>query len=817
MTAGYAPGLVHEDYAFADYLGSEQRVRTVRLAAFGEEPASYRSACVALQPVPSDDPEVAARAVAHLRGLGAPRVITIGQRKARVWRLGAEIQPSVEEETGRAALGKLIRVQSDRWSPESMLRARGIGPVDSYQLDFSDIRLMEVIESEVHAKLDRLLREVMHECSELDPGTRRQFRDLVRFIFWLITAKVLIDRGHPAARGDLSDVGDALAVAGAHYGIEQTDSRSPELPARRPELAQLAWDRIRSAFLFQNLSLDALALIYEGTLVDPHTRERLGIHATPRSIAEMVVERLPIEELKGPREGILELCAGFAPFLLASIRRLRRQRATGVEAAVRHSDLVRRLHAVELDGFAVEMARLSLTLADYPNSNGWRIDQGDVFADKVVETAVEHAGVVFSNPPFERFTTAERQKYQPEANHKSTELVLRLLEGSTPQMLGLVLPSSFVRSPRGTERELRARLATLYGEIDTVDVPDRAFAHSSVESVLLVARAPRAKRAIRLQTTSAVRETGGRWGFGEWRTKSRPVEVVRQDGGLRVGELEDVWERLEQLPRLHSVAEVHRGVEYKRALAQARDELISERKQAGMRRGVASPEALAPYQVLETAYLCDREEEIRRGGGHAWEQQKVLMNAVRRSRGWWRLTAAIDRVGLLAYQNLLGIWTRDVNASPLELLAAVLNGPVANAWVHEHGGERRHVQASLAGSVPFPEKSLLNLPRIVSLVRQAEYDVEPEIWRRIDAEILRGYNLPPRLERRLLRFFDGEPRFGVEDFSYYPPDFESALPLHEVLELDESRTVGAVLPKVPVFNDPRVSDMFRQVAEAFDE
>ena len=53
----------------------------------------------------------------------------------------------------------------------------------------------------------------------------------------------------------------------------------------------------------------------------------------------------------------------------------------------------------------------------------------------------------------------------------------------------------------------------------------------------------------------------------------------------------------------------------------------------------------------------------------------------------------------------------------------------------------------------------------------------------LDAEVLKLYDLPPRLERQLLDLFTGVERKGVGcDFrGYYPPGFTSYLPLHMVI------------------------------------
>ena len=53
----------------------------------------------------------------------------------------------------------------------------------------------------------------------------------------------------------------------------------------------------------------------------------------------------------------------------------------------------------------------------------------------------------------------------------------------------------------------------------------------------------------------------------------------------------------------------------------------------------------------------------------------------------------------------------------------------------------------------------------------------------LDAEVLKLYDLPPRLERQLLDLFTGVERKGVgcDFYGYYPPGFTSYLPLHMII------------------------------------
>ena len=66
-----------------------------------------------------------------------------------------------------------------------------------------------------------------------------------------------------------------------------------------------------------------------------------------------------------------------------------------------------------------------------------------------------------------------------------------------------------------------------------------------------------------------------------------------------------------------------------------------------------------------------------------WDKPKLIVNASRQSVGHWKITASLDNEGLVCYQNFHGVWPDD--GLSLEVLAAVLNGPVANAFVSTHG------------------------------------------------------------------------------------------------------------------------------------
>jgi hypothetical protein len=90
----------------------------------------------------------------------------------------------------------------------------------------------------------------------------------------------------------------------------------------------------------------------------------------------------------------------------------------------------------------------------------------------------------------------------------------------------------------------------------------------------------------------------------------------------------------------------------------------------------------------------------------------------------------------------------------------------------------------------------------------------------LDAEVLRLYNLPPRMERQLLDLFTGWERMGV-DFNfvaYFPADFESCIPLHEYLSEEYQRsTVSFVNKWVEEVRSPQIIKALEAAEEAFKE
>ena len=131
------------------------------------------------------------------------------------------------------------------------------------------------------------------------------------------------------------------------------------------------------------------------------------------------------------------------------------------------------------------------------------------------------------------------------------------------------------------------------------------------------------------------------------------------------------------------------------------------------------------------------------------------------SRGRWRIKAAIDHGGLVFTQRFIALWPKG-RWTP-NSLAAVLNSPVACAYVATREANR-DVRTTTIRNVPVPKISdsdLLILDEYVDeytrlasgALSLRSADELAKLLLRIDAAVLKGYNLAPRLERSLLDYF----------------------------------------------------------------
>lgn len=822
---GYGNDLIAKDYLFQDWFVSNTPSRIVPAVAFGQEPFAYNNACLS---VLISNGKSGENLVNDYRALGAPIAFEVGKDKLTVWKVGKDKEGTKKRiEVQPNKVTNLFQVHSEDWAPETLLRTRNVifelGPK---QLDFFDLGLIPALELCIREKLDRVLKEIIKDAYSVyrdSKGSEPDVKEIFRLIFRLLAAKVLHDRGvNGFRRFSVDTIPKAILDK-----VAQFYERAQQPIIKDLETQKVIVSGLWSGVSFQNLSVETLAYIYENTLVDDESRKSLGIHSTPYSIARYIVRHLPIHELPPDRRKIVEPCSGHGIFLVAALQRLRELLPRDITPQERHRYFVKMLHGYENDSFALEVSKLCLMLADFPNHNGWKLHNADIFVSKEFSTDLKNAGVVLCNPPYEDFTKNERNIYSNlRSVHKPVELLSRVLKNTSLNcMLGFVLPRQFLDG--NAYKSIREQLAKRYEEIDVVALPDRIFHLSQIETSLLIAKKPRQDTQTTKISFVKINDNTRQRFLDEyvysWKSVSTD-EINISAKSFAIPYLKEVWEKLRFLPQISQYTVIHRGLEWKNF---SEENCYSKTAKKGFRKGYARVNgALYIYSRPKPIFLnCRRDmvDSVNRLA-YPWGKQNIFINSNRISRGPWRHAAFIDFEGNICSKNFHAIWVKDNNVS-LEYVAAVLNGPVANAFVstRERGW---YNTINTIKQIPFPQLSASEQYTIKELVNiylkifheenskaLPNYSELKHVLLKIDSIVLKGYALSPRLERELLDYFSGHNRPVSFDFKeYLPQTFTPNIPLWMYLSSEFKKcNTSHFLESIPKIKDPLLIEALDEV------
>jgi len=834
LECGYAGNNVLRDYRF----GTDE---SVAVAAFAHEPHDARSVCIGIGTTGA----APARTVEALRPLAAPVLFLVGDNGLEWWKPGA----ARDERRGGCALADVASFFAQHkadLAPEALFRAKNFGAHQrAYQLDFVDAGLLPFAERAAGEKLSALIEDMCGSAlRELGVPAGQEpdvqlFHWLFESVFHLLAGKILRDKDVPHFRSlDLVDAADVVGRVRNHYGRQAR--RSEDDAARLAVLAEMA-TRIAQLSSLCNLTTETLGFIYEQTLVTPKTRRELGTHSTPSYLIDYVVWSLVdwIEQIPETRRHVFEPCCGHAGFLIAAMRLLRDLRESENGAGNGREYLRQRLHGLEADPFALEIARLGLTLADVPNPNGWDLTCGDVFDSRWPGGGRPVADILFMNPPFERFSPEERRRYREGGltqQGKAEEVLARALPAIRPDgVFGIVLPQGFLHSRDG--QGLRQRLCGEFELREVTLLPDKVFNLSGAESAILLGRRrPAAGATVRIGRVDD-------WGIESFREHQALSDIqvctqgrlAEQPGcALRIPRLDAVWREFERLPRLGSLVEGGQGLQHV-----GKDKLprgtctVSDHPFLEAVRGFTTlgRETMVHGLPAERWVSVASEAICPPRWGTATGLPQVLLNYARASRGPWRLKAFLDPVGHAVTSRFVVLRPRQ-EGTPLELVWALVNSPVANAYAFCHLTKRDNTVGVLL-KLPVPRVRRDDADRVVAAVQsyinaaqcdpehptlQASPDALRDMLLHVDAEVLRLYNLPPRLERLLLDLFQGHERQGVpfRSTEYFPPDFRPCIPLGLYLSDTYRRGTAAEIGKcLPTFDDPEINAALRAATEAF--
>lgn len=810
-------------------------------AGFAYAPWDVRSACITVV-----DSDIATTNSDRVRKIGAPVVLQCRHERL-VWYKQTSGGVEQLQDIGFDGVELFFRQHERDFSPQSIYEAKARFNVPGeMQLAFVDIGLLPALETGLGDHLSRLVARAI----DVLKGNLRQrgvdnpaARDVFKSVFWLLAAKILRDKHvEHFMRLRPQDADGIFRKVGRHYS--ESDVRPPGGKAWIPAI-QAAADEIFQCSDLGNVTPEALANVYENALVPKSLRKELGIHSTPPYLIDYILGKLKpwIEEIPEQDRYVFEPACGSAAFLVGAMRLLR-ELSTCTTGKGRHEYLKERLAGVELDPFALEVARLSLTLADVPHSNGWKLEQGDMFASDILEKYAGKARVVLANPPFERFKAAEKQYYSKSARTPTTATkAMEVLSRIVPNLqmgavLGIVLPIGALHGKDG--KSTRKLLLERCEVLEICLLPKNAFTYSRHETAILICRCK-------------IQAAGTLAGLHYNRIKQAEIGVFRRsylvrnseqvpqqalgrspDYTLQWRELESVWRYCSNYPRFGSVAKVGEGFSFVAQTRRAENAVRSD--------GKAGAGYVKAYLggVSETPIFGQPQEKFFRDGADVIGTRRsaatpgipqVLLNHAHLGMPWL-VRALLDPIGHAVSDNFMVV--RPVCQFPLEYVWAILNSPFANAFAHT-SRTSRHVLAGTVEKMPIPDASREEIDVVVQAAQVylavAKSSVEPmagapdemavkDALLRMDAEVLRLYDLPPGLERQVLDIFSGKNRPGVgcQFDGYFPPDFNAWIPLHEYISAEYQKAASSeAIQRCEPIKSRDIVAAIKETAHLFDE
>ncbi len=809
---------------------------TISKLAYCRAPHDLRSAGIAVINVPIGG--TSQQAVGSMKASGAPVVVALGGRDDwEIWRQSFSGSARLIGNGNSRELGGFLRENRSDLNPDAIYRAKlwGRSEAKSIQPELIDLSYLPLVERGLGDKVAALLENCFSSLvGELgwemnDETPLRKAKWLVQAPFWLLAAKVLRDKQVTGFKNiELADFPTTFGRLAKHYQSKHSEPTPVTVAKYQIKALEAVAKQIDCFPSLELMSTEALGHVYESAIINKETRKRWGTHSTPVWLIDYMLGRLRplIAEMPVERRKVFEPAAGHAGFLVGALRVLD-ELMPRQNQQQRKDYLRKRLSGVDIDDFSQEVARLALTLADVPNANGWALEHADMYQGDLLARRISQSDIVLANPPYENFSAKDRQKGSlvNKAAEVFDQTMLHLPRGG---IFGFVMPQSFLTSKEGVET--RRRLLNECEVLEMTLFADKVFEFGQPESVVILGHKPMRKtHARKAMTYQRVREKQVAI-FKESYEPSSSTEIDQTDFlksdqiTLILPELSNLWNSLKKSPCLREFAHVGQGLIHKGKKdpsVSETTERVSDTRFKGAKEGfVGWKEIQLTHRLPETRWLSLNKNTIRRPmSGTAVGIPQVLLNYAPVSRYEWKLKALLDSSGHPLTSRFLVVRPSGNNIS-LQTLWAILNSPIANAYSFGVSS-KRDVTAGQIRELPLPldidSRPMDSVDRAVDSYFEAaqEYDdlkskgllvseedlfsasssshfslADAELnlkylhWR-VDAEVLKLYELPPELERELLDMFTGVERRGVpfHQREYFPAHFTDLQRLEDLLAI----------------------------------
>jgi SAM-dependent methyltransferase len=669
---GYNDASIRTEYPV--WLGAARGTQLADMVAFGRpEPTDMSTATITVAQLAAEEAYRLAQALA------SPYMLLVGKTGLNLWvaePTGPRIWRENFELTDAAKYAEWLK-------PTAALRSK----VGLRQLPLFDIPV-NLLANARDSGVDRLgpiVSEALKEANNALGGkaskanTHRRYeihQKAAQLVISSLVSLVLRDRNNWRDESASSLLAHASNQFPAIYGwLPGSSEREKEVLSRLIEGLGRGID-------YASLDPVILSQVYGEALVTDDDRQKLGIHYTPPRLANKILEYMPVELIEPEGRHVLDPACGSGTLLVAAHDRLRELQPDNWNLDQRHSDLAVRLHGIDIDPFAVEIAENALFLHASPAGNGWQILQEDTLE---IDPKTVDASIIVTNPPW-RYTSSEGTRHQ-KASDFLAWCIVALRPGG---LLGIILPQTWLSA--NYSADLREDVQTSIDIFEIWRLPVTLFESSHQASCVLIGRK--------------------RDGFGGKGSRIvREVHSQSLDPFLRTGipqalyvvknTAEDLWKAVDipepnvECQSLDSLAVIRSGPQPKADIPERSSGVLFLNHFKDVK-----PYAEISENVLMMLHFPG---DFQTGRGQVIiDKKKILVSAARTGADPWPLRVAVDSIGVAFRNSMRGVAPIDQTDDVLLYALNIIIGSGFAAVFAASYGIDRNVPARVLHELPIP-------------------------------------------------------------------------------------------------------------------
>lgn len=516
---------------------------------------------------------------------------------------------------------------------------------------------------------------------------------------------------------------------------------------------------------YANFSPELLTQLYREAFPDVDQRRELGRYDTPLYLTRRIWETLPIEFLSPEMRILADMTCGWGSFLISGHERLSSMIDMEGRALREH------IYGNDIDPFTAKLAGLGLLTSTLTDS--WNISNKDALEWRLQGV---QPNIVIGNPPFHgsRKDPSEEHADSSGRFEKANQFLNHALDILAPGgLMAMVMPQSFVASEASPT--IRKKLLETCDVFELWDLPIGIFPAVQANSLVIfghkktdsgISSFPVRVRSVQsrqleifkesgLFTASSVVSSQSQWNESSRRSKqSKNTHIF--DYGYILPQF--VWDKIHShCVDITDLANIFTG-----AIRGSRDRRryiedpngISVQWLTGARNVIHNSFQITYKHPQQLIYPNDFEEP-RVDNQKILASEKVLINALANPSWGKRVKGVIDRKGFYVSHNFIILSPKENNPQiTLEVLAAIVDWKVSNAWLLEH---LKHTQFPMRAikTIPFPDLSsddCIILTKAVNDIENAWIhgeDYPPYALQTIDDVLRKAYRLDIETYERL--------------------------------------------------------------------